>query len=249
MPVTEGGGIDAQQAKQLLDLSVSEPHRRGLFGDDITFRVVRVEDGEVGFFTCDTDGDGFRNTEDAWLLGEIQFAVDRAPDGTVTSTVTNNHYETWRSVRHFIAGEAGTTYVAAGGEIVRHLPDGTVVVAVDSVGALSSTGVVLSPVVTGVAGGSETPRTFALAPNFPNPFNPATEIRFRLPENAHIRLSVHDITGRLVTVLTDGAHESGEFALTWDGRDGAGREAASGTYFARLTAGNFTATRKMVLVR
>ena len=65
----------------------------------------------------------------------------------------------------------------------------------------------------------------------------------------HVVLTVQDVAGRRIAVLADGFHRSGEFVKTWDGRDDHGREVGSGVYFARLQAGHFAATQKMVLLK
>ena len=88
-----------------------------------------------------------------------------------------------------------------------------------------------------------------LSRNFPNPFNPATEIRFGIHQPGRVVLSIYDIAGRLVAVLAEGDYEAGEFVESWNGRDEAGQEVGSGVYFARLRVGDFTAMRKMVLLR
>ena len=80
-------------------------------------------------------------------------------------------------------------------------------------------------------------------------FNPTTRIEFGIPAAAHVRLTVHDVAGRRVTVLADAPHQAGVFTKAWDGRDKAGREVGSGIYFARMVAGEFTAVRKMVFVK
>jgi len=85
--------------------------------------------------------------------------------------------------------------------------------------------------------------------NEPNPFNPSTSIRFTMPERAEIDLALYDAAGCRVAVVASGVYEPGEHVISWDGRDDTGREAASGIYFARLRAGDFEATRKLVLIR
>ena len=94
-----------------------------------------------------------------------------------------------------------------------------------------------------------TPKAFALHQNIPNPFNPATVIRFDLPRAAHVGLHIYDVSGRLVCTLADKEMEPGSKEIAWDGRDDAGRGTASGVYFYRLTASSFTETRKMVLLK
>lgn len=84
---------------------------------------------------------------------------------------------------------------------------------------------------------------------FPNPFNPSTQIVFTLPAPAPAVLAVYDVGGRRVAELARGDFPAGESRIRWDGADAAGRPAASGTYFARLTAGGVSLVRSLVLVR
>ncbi|RPJ47880.1 MAG: T9SS C-terminal target domain-containing protein [Candidatus Latescibacterota bacterium] len=100
---------------------------------------------------------------------------------------------------------------------------------------------------TDVPGG--VPGLFALRQNVPNPFNPTTSILFDLPAQTRTTLRVYDIAGREVRTLVDGMMDGGQHSATWDGKDNAGRDAASGVYFYRLDAAKETATRKMVLLR
>jgi hypothetical protein len=93
------------------------------------------------------------------------------------------------------------------------------------------------------------PAGYALLQNNPNPFNPQTEIRYVLPEKATIRLSVYNLLGQKVATLADGFHDAGEFAVRWDGTDDRDGSLASGVYFYRLQAGEFSATRKMIYLR
>jgi hypothetical protein len=94
--------------------------------------------------------------------------------------------------------------------------------------------------------GDETPRTPAatrLAQNFPNPFNPSTRIAFDLEAPATVHLRVYDAAGRLVRSLVDEAMPAGRYVKTWDGRDGAGRQVASGIYFYRQDGAHALAAR------
>ncbi len=106
----------------------------------------------------------------------------------------------------------------------------------------------LTAAPTDVAGGGVPPRTRLLG-NVPNPFNPLTEIRFELAAAGPARLTVHDLRGRLVRTLHDGALPAGPHAVLWDGRDESGRDTGSGTYLCRLEAGQTSEMKKMVLVR
>jgi len=93
------------------------------------------------------------------------------------------------------------------------------------------------------------PEVNFLAQNFPNPFNPATEILFGLKEPANVSLRIYDAAGRLVREVAAGNHAAGAYREIWDGRDASGRAVSSGIYFYRLEAGTFSETRKMVLLR
>lgn len=91
--------------------------------------------------------------------------------------------------------------------------------------------------------------TPGLAPNVPNPFNPQTELRFNLPVDGQVRLTVYDVGGRTVRRLFDGRLPAGPHQVVWDGRDDSGLDLASGVYFYRLRSRNLDETRKMVLNR
>ena len=93
------------------------------------------------------------------------------------------------------------------------------------------------------------PAEFRLAQNYPNPFNPTTEISFSVPKSAHVRVGVYSMTGGLVAMLVDENLGAGTFRVTWNGRDGAGRTVSSGVYLYRMQAGDFTMTRKMLLLK
>ena len=92
----------------------------------------------------------------------------------------------------------------------------------------------------------------ALLPNYPNPFNPETWIPYQLSEPADVNISIYAVDGKLVRTLAFGhqpvgIYESKNRAAYWDGRNTLGEPVASGVYFYTLTAGDFTATRKMLI--
>ena len=85
---------------------------------------------------------------------------------------------------------------------------------------------------------------------YPNPFNPQTTIVFELPREQAVSLRVFDVSGRLVDVLmSDEMAQQGRNEVTWRGRDRAGRELPSGTYFYRLDAGEFSDTKRMTMIK
>ena len=97
-----------------------------------------------------------------------------------------------------------------------------------------------------------TPKETALLANYPNPFNPETWIPYQLAKDADVSLSIYAVDGRLVRTLAlehqpAGMYQSKGRAAYWDGRNSAGEPVASGVYFYTLTAGEYTATRKMLI--
>jgi len=95
----------------------------------------------------------------------------------------------------------------------------------------------------------ELPLSFALHPNYPNPFNPETLIRFDLPTNVVVKLAVYNILGQKVRTLVDHPMTPGHHVIRFDGRSDKGLSLSSGVYFYRMEAGKFTQSRKMVLVK
>ena len=97
-----------------------------------------------------------------------------------------------------------------------------------------------------------TPEETALLANYPNPFNPETWIPYQLSQPADVTISIYAADGRLVRTLAlghqgVGIYESRGRAAYWDGRNALGEPVASGVYFYTFTAGEFTATRKMLI--
>jgi subtilisin family serine protease len=96
----------------------------------------------------------------------------------------------------------------------------------------------------GVIDHGETPASLRLEQNFPNPFNPRTEIGYRIPETGHVSLKIYDLLGTEVAALVNQRQTAGRYAVTWDAS-----EQSSGVYFYRLTVGNLVETRKLVLMK
>jgi hypothetical protein len=93
------------------------------------------------------------------------------------------------------------------------------------------------------------PGSVGLWQNNPNPFNPKTTIGFSLPAAARVRLEVVNVAGQRVEVLVDEVRGPGAHTVTWDGTDASGSTVSAGVYFYRITAGDFTQTRKMILIK
>lgn len=86
--------------------------------------------------------------------------------------------------------------------------------------------------------------------NTPNPFNPRTTVRYQLADDAHVKLSVYDVKGRLVRTLVDGVQEANRYDIVWDGVSDAGEAVSSGVYWARMsTSTGYTGSTKMVILK
>ncbi|MCP4573624.1 MAG: T9SS type A sorting domain-containing protein, partial [bacterium] len=90
---------------------------------------------------------------------------------------------------------------------------------------------------------------FNLGQNFPNPFNPVTDIAYNLPKSGHVTLDIYDVAGRHVDRIVDAVQDAGPQKVVWKGVDRAGNPVASGTYFYRLNTDTYGETRKMLLMK
>lgn len=91
---------------------------------------------------------------------------------------------------------------------------------------------------------AETPASFYLMPNYPNPFNPTTQIRYGLAAETDVLLEVYNMIGQRVAVIANEMQQAGHYTVAMDGR-----ALSSGIYLYRLQAGDFVETRKMTLVK
>jgi len=85
--------------------------------------------------------------------------------------------------------------------------------------------------------------------NYPNPFNPVTTIRYSIPADGRVELSVYNVRGQLVKRLVNSQQEAGEHSAQWEGRDANNRAVSSGVYFYRLKSGGHSQVRKMLLLK
>jgi len=99
---------------------------------------------------------------------------------------------------------------------------------------------------TGIADndGAVIPTEFSLSQNYPNPFNPVTSIRYGLPKNTDVKLTVHNALGQQIGVLVDGHQNAGYHNIVWNAVN-----YGSGVYFYKIQAGSFTQIRKAILTK
>jgi subtilisin family serine protease len=177
---------------------------------------------------------GSISTECATPIGAILFEFDRAVSPTLLADMEmvnkDNKVLVWSSKgKSFSSGE------------VLSLEGEAELVTVTAVDRDSR------ELTTSIAG-KATPPTFALHPAYPNPFNPFTNLSFTLPEAMNYSLKIYNVTGQLVRSYED-VGSAGLNLITWDSKDNAGVEVASGVYFYKLTAGSYSAAEKMVILK
>ncbi len=96
---------------------------------------------------------------------------------------------------------------------------------------------------------TQIPKMFALHSAYPNPFNPVTTIKYDLPDQAFVRLSIYDMMGREISQLVYNTQEPGFRSAVWDATDNIGRHVSAGIYLYQIQAGDFVQTKKMVLLK
>ena len=110
---------------------------------------------------------------------------------------------------------------------------------------VSGVGIVLS----GIDSDIHLPYILSLYPNYPNPFNPVTTLRYDLPENSYVNVTVYDILGRQVRTLVKTTQEAGFKSVIWDATNDFGKPVSAGVYLYQIQAGEFVQTKKMVLLK
>ncbi len=93
------------------------------------------------------------------------------------------------------------------------------------------------------------PTTFALSQNYPNPFNPTTNIDYALSKQSFVSIKVYNLLGQEVRMLASEEKGAGVYTASWDGTDNLGKEVPSGMYLYKMTAGNFSETKKMMMLK
>ncbi|MDP6276179.1 MAG: T9SS type A sorting domain-containing protein [Candidatus Marinimicrobia bacterium] len=102
----------------------------------------------------------------------------------------------------------------------------------------------------GVDNRSETfPQGFVLEQNFPNPFNPSTTLRYELPEDGLVNVTIYDMMGRQVSTLVSNHQTAGYKSIQWNATNDFGKPVSAGVYLYQIQAGEFVQTKKMVLLK
>jgi hypothetical protein len=103
--------------------------------------------------------------------------------------------------------------------------------------------------LTTAKNGGNLPQSYTLTQNYPNPFNPETAIDYVVGKSGHVELSVYNILGDKIKTLVSGYQAAGSYTVKWQADTDGGTSVASGVYFYKLTAGDYTDTKKMTLLK
>ena len=93
------------------------------------------------------------------------------------------------------------------------------------------------------------PTEYAIHQNYPNPFNPVTTLRYDLPENALVNITIYDMLGREVKTLINQTQDAGYKSIIWDATNDYGKPVSAGIYLYQIQAGEYMLTKKMVLLK
>jgi hypothetical protein len=93
------------------------------------------------------------------------------------------------------------------------------------------------------------PNSYSLLQNYPNPFNPVTKLRYDLPENSHVNITIYDMLGRAVKTMVNQHQNAGHRSIIWNATDNFGKPVGAGIYLYQLRAGEYMQTKKMVLLK
>ncbi|MCH7496051.1 MAG: T9SS type A sorting domain-containing protein, partial [Candidatus Marinimicrobia bacterium] len=123
------------------------------------------------------------------------------------------------------------------------------VTSVDFAGNESGFSNVAAVMITGIGDESSLPTEFALRQNYPNPFNPSTTISYSLPTASEVRIVVYNLLGNEIATIVNAQQAAGYHNVEWNGRSDSGQLVSTGVYFYRINADDFTAIRKMILMK
>ena len=228
------------------EMTVSDKARNKLLADFT--EIVRFEvDSELEYSQYDVNQDGVVNIQDLVLVaqafGEYNEKADINGDGAV------NIIDLLRVASHF--GEEVASAPAAHTPTADQIKSWLIQASqVDDGSPVFRRGIgVLQNLLLKLR-----PETTALLPNYPNPFNPETWIPYHLAKPADVTLTIYGANGAVVRTLALGHQDTGIYqirsrAAYWDGKNAIGETVASGMYFYTLSAGDFTATRKMLILK
>ena len=211
--------------------------------DDMTIVLTRDNSLDTLYFAWNesVDPNGDQVTYKRELTGDlpeyIRFIVLSNEDST-----SNMYKVPYHHIEHYMH-EAGVELITGTWTIIA--TDGTLDTYADN-GPFTLT---IDGAQLNINDSDLAPESFALYANYPNPFNPTTTISYDLPEQAQVTLSVYDLLGKKIKTLVNQSQDAGDKTAVWDGTDELGRTVSAGVYLYQIQAGEFTQTRKMLLLK
>jgi len=191
---------------------------------------------------------GTSGSQDEGKAISVDTASNVYVTGYSTNTTTAEDFETIKynsagtqlwEMKYTNSGSAGSQDAA-----VSIFADNSGIVYSAGMSALDYAVVKYAPLTGFTNSNISTPNSFSLEQNFPNPFNPSTTIKYYIPENNNVRLTVYDVNGREVSVLNDGFKQKGGYEVSFNASN-----LSAGTYFYKLETAGFTDVKKMILVK
>jgi len=206
-----------------------------------SYRMIRVSGNTLTPIASMSAGSGGQN------LTVVYAPSNNGTSNSVTATLDNNQSQRFEHALVKFEMPSGSIFDVTGGQLLQI--DNTGLNSIVHVGvdllAHSLQTVTCSLNVTSV----EMPNTVVLNQNHPNPFNPSTTISYYLPDSCMTKLTIHDMRGHQIALLRDETQASGEYEIQWDGKDNNGNAVASGSYVAKLVAGNQNRQVRMALIK
>ena len=165
--------------------------------------------------------------------------IDGSGEGAISldwgdmSSLLPNDYSAWLMVQ--ATGEAVNMFEVAAMEINQALPVNVQII-------ISSTFLSLSDILG-------LPTEYAVHQNYPNPFNPVTTLRYDLPEDGMVNITIYDMMGRVVRTMVNTQQNAGFKSVQWNATNNMGQSVSAGLYLYTIQAGEFRQTKKMVLLK
>ncbi len=189
------------------------------------------------YWAFDVTGDGIKEVVAGCFNGSV-YLINGASGGLVWECPTDAKIFTVRPIKD-VNGDGFDDIIA--GQQMLYSGGGKLFV-------ISGGTVQQTPIDDDIENGRVPERFFSLA-NYPNPFNATTAITYSLPISTDVRVSIYDLTGRLVRTLISEYQEAGEHQAIWNGFDSRGEETASGVYFYSISADGRGETKRMTLLK
>lgn len=246
---TTNGGINWVDARlRAGDINTSDISFNGSFGVMVGWEAVSPVDGKPLIFITNNNGSNWTEISLANRQAVLRSVSICSTNSNLIFAVGNYANDSTHGNKGLIlySTNAGQTWNEEEWNVDPMTFTG-VVIAEPNVFAVGYGGTIIkSSIPVGITPiGNIVPEKYVLSQNYPNPFNPTTNIEFTIPKNGNVNLAVFDISGKVVTTLVNNLRlNAGKYKVDFNASN-----LSSGTYFYKLTAENFVATKKMILIK